>query len=79
MNDCLPGPSAAATVVWWQIVTRKVLTTTDASSDGFLELGIFGGLVRATLGRLVAATRRTPEPVRRILWGVRADGRDGAG
>jgi hypothetical protein len=45
--------------------------------DGFEEFAEVGGFLRPFarpwLGRLVAATKRSPEPIRRILWGVRSE------
>jgi hypothetical protein len=45
--------------------------------DGFEEFAEAGGFVRLFarpwVGRLLAATKRSPEPIRRILWGVRPE------
>jgi hypothetical protein len=43
-------------------------------ADEFAEAGGFVRLfVRPWVGRLLAATKRSPEPIRRILWGVRPE------
>jgi hypothetical protein len=44
----------------------------DEPPDGSEEFAV-AGFVRPWVGRLLAATKRSPEPIRRILWGVRPE------
>ena len=68
----ISGKVAAVADERWAV---RVLAAYAASPGGPAHLVL--AVIRVSAPRLVLATRRAPEPIRRVLWGVRP-GDDGA-